>query len=313
MSEILANPLALPQYLLGRRPGLTDLICGIAKIRSTLWRNPFDGRRLIAATIEVGLARFIYNVACNSSLGGLESTVYRSTHIPDDNTITDVDAPEVLTNPADGLTYVWIPPGKFIMGCSPADIDVRDHPDDPYSRCWHQEEPAHQVTLTGGFWLGQTVVTGATYQRVLGVAPPGDHDSRSPDGPVWATWDEAQSYCQAVGGRLPTEAEWEYAARAGSTKGYDDRTSSQVAEKPNAFGVYVRDTRVSEWTADWYGTYAPDPSVDPAGPSSGQQRSVRSSGFGRYSWDHRLSYRVGLPQSDRTVGFRCAKTLIEAK
>ena len=78
-----------------------------------------------------------------------------STHIPDDNTITDVDAPEVLTNPADGLTYVWIPPGKFIMGCSPADIDVRDHPDDPYSRCWHQEEPAHQVTLTGGFWLGK--------------------------------------------------------------------------------------------------------------------------------------------------------------
>jgi len=222
-----------------------------------------------------------------------------STHIADDY------VQRVRTNPRDSLSYVWIPPGKFTMGCSSRDVNVRIHPSDPYSKCWPEEEPAHQVTITKGFWLGQTPVTRAAYRRVTG-ADPGDSDSNRPVG--WVTWDEAQAYCQAVGGRLPTEAEWEYAARAGSARGYDDRTASQVAQKqPNSFGMYMRSTNVWEWTADWYENYVTDSAVDPVGPISGLRRAVRGCLFGKYKEDNRVSYRYGHEPGDRShrIGFRC--------
>jgi formylglycine-generating enzyme required for sulfatase activity len=111
----------------------------------------------------------------------------------------------VRTNPKDGLRYVWTPPGTFTMGCSPGDSERHD-----------DEKPAHRVTITKGFWLGQTEVTQAAYQRVVGTDP---SDFKGANLPVeQVSWDQAQAYCQAIGGRLPTEAEWEYAARAGSVQ-----------------------------------------------------------------------------------------------
>jgi len=128
---------------------------------------------------------------------------------------------EVRINPQDGERYVWIPPGNFQMGCSPDDRDCRDH-----------EKPRHRVTISRGFWMGQTEVTVGGYRKfaqatqrkvpeaLVLAAPP---RFRSPDFPqsdnhpvAYVTWDEAAQYCQWAGGRLPTEAEWEYAARAGS-------------------------------------------------------------------------------------------------
>ncbi|MCC6862681.1 MAG: formylglycine-generating enzyme family protein, partial [Bryobacterales bacterium] len=124
-------------------------------------------------------------------------------------------------NPDDGQPYVWIPPGEFRMGCSPGG-----------SEGYADEEPAHTVRITRGFWLGQTPVTVGTYKRFAqstGVPMPGEpvigkralnpqwRDSEQPM--VGVTWQEAKAYCESwAKGRLPTEAEWEYAARAGTAQ-----------------------------------------------------------------------------------------------
>jgi formylglycine-generating enzyme required for sulfatase activity len=228
-------------------------------------------------------------------------------------------------NSKDGLKYVWIPPGTFQMGCSPGD-----------NECGNDERPSHQVTITKGFWIGQTEVTVGVYKRFAGSTgrqmPPAPNFNKG-----WAnenmpvvnvTWDEARAYCGWMGGRLPKEAEWEYAARGGSTQARygnldevawhfensGNHTHEVAQKRANGFGLYDMLGNVWEWVNDWYDQnyYQNSPSQDPSGPSSGQHRVLRGGSWSDYPWLVRVSCRLRF-YPDRWVngiGFRCAREVV---
>jgi serine/threonine-protein kinase len=226
----------------------------------------------------------------------------------------------VRENPKDGLRYVWIPPRTFMMGCSPGD-----------NECGAEEKPPHQVTITKGFWMGQTPVTVGAYKRFAGAAgrqmpaaPSFNTGWTNENMPIVdVTWGDAQAYCGWMGGRLPTEAEWEYAARGGSPEArygnldeiawYSQNSGKQthdVAQKrPNGFGLYDMLGNVWEWVNDWYGQnyYQNSPSQDPRGAMSGQFRVLRGGSWGGDPRNVRVSVRFwydpGVGNTDG--GFRC--------
>jgi formylglycine-generating enzyme required for sulfatase activity len=243
-----------------------------------------------------------------------------------------VPAPTALTvreNPKDGLKYVWIPPGTFMMGCSPGDTE-----------CGDDEKPPHQVTITRGFWIGQTPVTVGAYKRFaeatgrqMPPAPNFDNDWTNENMPIVnVSWNDAQAYCGWMGGRLPTEAEWEYAARGGNTERrygpidevawYPNNSGGQthdVAQKrPNGFGLYDMLGNVWEWVNDWYGQnyYQDSPSQDPSGPASGQVHLLRGGSWYNNAESTRVSqrgkiksWRKGRQLLYDIVGFRCGGEL----
>jgi formylglycine-generating enzyme required for sulfatase activity len=216
-------------------------------------------------------------------------------------------------NPQDGLTYVWIPPGKFQMGCSPND-----------SECNQAEKPAHSVTITKGFWIGQMLVTQAAYKKVMGSDKTNPRDYQGDQYPInTMSWDNAQAYCEAVKMRLPTEAEWEYAARGGSAAaryapldkiawydGNSDGFAHKVGLKQaNAYGLYDMLGNVWEWVGDWYRPYSAAPAVDPKGPPKGTFRMLRGGSWASVSSLVRVSLRLWSQPGDRNLnifGVRCA-------
>jgi formylglycine-generating enzyme required for sulfatase activity len=196
-----------------------------------------------------------------------------------------------------------------MMGCSPGDPS-----------CDTNEQPAHEVTLTAGFWIGKTEVTQAAYQRVMGRNP---SSVDAPDLPVESLrWPQAAGYCKAAGMRLPTEAEWEYAARGGTSdarngslseiawwSGNSGHRSHPVGQKqPNEFGLYDVFGNVAEWTADWYGAFTAESVENPRGPQEGDFRVVRGGSWVGGSANLRASSRFGRGPnaSGSYLGFRCA-------
>jgi formylglycine-generating enzyme required for sulfatase activity len=232
----------------------------------------------------------------------------------------EIKATKARRNPKDGLNYVRIPPGNFMMGCSPGD-----------SECSKDEKPSHQVTISKGFWLGQTLVTVAAYRRyseatgrAMPAAPNFNLDWNNQEMPIVnASWDDSIAYCDWAGGRLPTEAEWEYAARAGSTEvrygPIDDvawyssdsggKTHEVSKKRANGFKLYDMLGNVWEWVNDWYGKtyYAHSPARDPQGPSTGQWRVFRGGSWYNVSRLVRASIRSRLNPGFRNdhLGFRC--------
>ena len=215
-------------------------------------------------------------------------------------------AGETRVNAKDGLTYVWIPAGGFTMGCSPGD-----------DQCFDNEKSAHAEQLASGFWLGKTEVTQAAWQKVYAGA--NRSHFKGDQLPVeQVDWYQASAYCKAIGGRLPTEKEGEYAARAGTTGSRygsfeaiawysaGGTTHPVGLKQPNAFGLYDMLGNVWEWTADDWASY-------PGGRVEACTGCKVARGG---SWDNdsrkaRASVRAGAgpTNQDDAIGFRCVGEL----
>lgn len=214
----------------------------------------------------------------------------------------------VRVNQNDGLKYLYIRPGEFQMGCS--------------TGCSGNDQQ-HRVRIPKEFWIGQTEVTQAAYKRVMKGEDPSQFkgDNRPVEN---VSWNQAEAYCRAIDMRLPTEAEWEYAARAGNSGElygelgkiavYASTSTAAVASKlPNAWGLYDTLGNVWEWTNDWYDKnyYQNSAMDDPPGPSAGKLRIVRGGSWDASPRTVRVSFRVGDEPTIRNslIGFRCAGEL----
>ncbi|MBR4654273.1 MAG: formylglycine-generating enzyme family protein [Kiritimatiellae bacterium] len=213
------------------------------------------------------------------------------------------------------MEMIWCEPGSFMMGSPPSEIGR------------FEDEPLHPVTLTKGFWLGKYEVMQVQWESVMGENRSHFKGKFLPVDSV--SWDDCQAFIRkvnvALGGtaRLPTEAEWEYACRAGSTNPisgngrlpdmawYDGNSDSHTHDvgknHPNAWGFYDMHGNVLEWCADWFST-AESQSVDPQGPSSGTFRVLRGGCWFFFERDCRSAYRLKRVPGIRNCifGFRLA-------
>jgi formylglycine-generating enzyme required for sulfatase activity len=219
------------------------------------------------------------------------------------------------------MEFILIPAGSFTMG---ADKNFEDAYDD--------EMPQHRVTIGKPFYLGKYEVTQAQWTAVMGNNP---SKFKGQDNPVeQVSWDDAQAFIKRLNQkeghnryRLPTEAEWEYAARAGTTGAYSfgddvdglgryawyrdnsgDKTHPVGRKEANPWGLYDMHGNVWEWVQDWYGDYSSASVTDPKGPSAGSMRVFRG-GSWRYSARLcRAANRYACPPDTRyaNLGFRLA-------
>jgi len=247
------------------------------------------------------------------------------------------------------IEMLLIPPGEFVMGKSRGDDDARDN-----------ELPSHEVKLTKAFYLGRYEVTQQQYERVMKLNPSsnakfvapsvealmGDGATKSeaeaevrawkaahsaPDakGKGWpvdtVSWEDCTAFCKMTGMRLPTEAEWEYACRAGTrTPTYGllneiawwlaNETHAVGTKRANALGLHDMLGNVWEWVNDWYEDYSAGPQTDPRGPSTGSW-SIMWRGYRGGCWRSNSNYcrasfrRWGNPfYASDYIGFRAART-----
>lgn len=239
-----------------------------------------------------------------------------------------------------GMTFVRVPAGQFEMGSPPTDPDATP-----------AEKPRHAVTISKPFEIVRHEVTQAQWEAVMGSSPytsarsnpfyglPGMAERiRQPANPATVSWNDAQAFIAKLNQReghrryrLPTEAEWEYAARAGTTTIYsfgDDvrqlgtyawfgedfatgSTHPVGSKSPNAWGLYDVHGNAWEWVQDWYDDsyYARSPATDPTGPSSGKGKVVRGGSWHVTSGSWRTAFRKSYEPDYRgiSIGFRVVR------
>jgi len=231
-----------------------------------------------------------------------------------------------LVREKDGMEMVYVSGGTFDMGSTEGNDD---------------EQPVHAVTLDS-FFMDRTEVTNSQYARCVAggtcgpPSQPGSYtrdgyygDSQFDDYPViWVNWNDADTYCRWAGGRLPTEAEWEYAARGldgyvypwgndipnDTLANYSDNVgdTTEVGSYPDGaswVGAMDMAGNVWEWVNDWYadGYYAISPAENPTGPDTGDYRVLRGGTWDLNPDEVRSAHRVGVYPIDGydIIGFRC--------
>jgi formylglycine-generating enzyme required for sulfatase activity len=242
------------------------------------------------------------------------------------------------------MKLVLIPAGEFLMGSPDSDKDA-----------YPQEKPQHRVRITQSFYLGATPVTQGQYRAITDTNP--SSFKGSDDLPVErVSWHEAVAFCNKLsereglkpfyqfgpgaqsggeGYRLPTEAEWEYACRAGSQTrfsfGDDEASLGEYArfsgnagskthpvgqKRANGWGLYDMHGSVWEWCEDGYKTdyYQESPAADPLGPSGASDRVIRGGCWGRDPRDARSASRYRRTPEDRnfSLGFRLARARVQS-
>ncbi len=246
----------------------------------------------------------------------------------------------------DGIVMIYVPAGKFQMGSTEAEIQAAVETcmstGSTHETCetWiGREMPAHMVTLDA-FWMDRTEITNAQYEQCV-VAEVCDVSAHKSDNRyngamqpvVGISWHDAEAYCAWVGGRLPTEAEWEYAARGPESLTYpwgnewqpglancwevDCQDGYEYTAPVGSFpagaswvGALDMAGNVREWVMDWYGNYPSEQQVNPTGPTSGEYRVLRGGSWANPLAFNRCSYRVGYDPGFRynNRGFRCVQT-----
>jgi formylglycine-generating enzyme required for sulfatase activity len=222
--------------------------------------------------------------------------------------------PNYIVKSALGMELVWCPPGSFIMGSGQGN-----------------DFSAHPVILTKGFYLGKYEVTQEQYEKVMGKNSSQFKGDKLPV--VQVSWNDAVEFCDELNKKeriprgwefaLPTEAQWEYACRAGTTTAYSwgDNITPQLANyndsginktvevgsyKANPWGFFDMHGNVWEWTADWRGDYPSSSVIDPPGPSNGSSRVNRGGSWLHAGTTLRSAYRSNHSPSSRNnfIGFR---------
>lgn len=227
-----------------------------------------------------------------------------------------------------GMEFVLMPAGAFIMG-----------ENEPLAEGKDDERPAHEVTISKPYYIGRHEVTQEQWQRIMGSNPSLHKGENNPVDSV--SWNDAQEFIKRLnekeGGnlyRLPTEAEWEYAARGGRpTRYFFGNDQIQLPEhawvtanaggvthpvgtkKPNQYGIHDTSGNVREWVQDWYDDdyYSRSPKIDPAGSETGHGRAYRGGSKDGAEFPTRSSYRWRETPDTKAqnLGFRLARTVPE--
>ena len=233
-----------------------------------------------------------------------------------------------------------IEPGSFSMGVDSVPLPkalTAGFPGAVYDRTSdagdYDETPVHRVTITQPFWMSATEVTIEQFRKFRPEYLGNPHYAPYASG---VSWDDAAAFCRWLSQRegkiyrLPTEAEWEYAARAGTVTPFSSGTAPPPPETPNPWGLRNMHTGVAEWVHDWYGPYAAGPQTDPVGPADGIARVIRGGGLDyrqsksengrRYPAElpyyarsaNRAGFAPGFASPEHPIGFRIVQAPLPA-